>query len=92
MWNAIETAKRFAAKGMPVMLYGETEREKKCFAQSIHNASPRYNGPFVAINCAGYSGNIVGKHALWREAWGRLQVRQIRWVCLKKRRRNHFPG
>lgn len=52
MWNAIETAKRFAAKGMPVMLYGETGTGKEMFAQSIHNASPRYNGPFVAVNCA----------------------------------------
>ena len=33
MWNAIETAKRFAARNMPIMLYGETGTGKEMFAQ-----------------------------------------------------------
>ncbi len=52
MQNAIATAQRFASKHLPVMLYGETGTGKEMFAQSIHNASPRYKGPFVAVNCA----------------------------------------
>lgn len=57
--NAISTAKRFAAKQMPVMLYGETGTGKEMFAQSIHNASERYAGPFVAVNCAAIPDNLL---------------------------------
>ena len=59
MWNAIETAKRFAARNMPIMLYGETGTGKEMFAQSIHNASSYYRGPFVAINCAAIPENLL---------------------------------
>lgn len=52
IWNAREMAKRFAAKKMPIMIYGETGTGKEMFAQSIHNSSPYYKGPFIAVNCA----------------------------------------
>lgn len=50
--SAITFAQRFAEKNIPVMLYGETGTGKEMFAQSIHNASHYYKGPFVAVNCA----------------------------------------
>ena len=34
-----------------VLLQGETGTGKELFAQSIHNASPRSNNPFIVINC-----------------------------------------
>ncbi|MEG0376855.1 MAG: sigma 54-interacting transcriptional regulator [Eubacterium sp.] len=52
MENTIAIAKRFAARKLPIMLYGETGTGKEMFAQSIHNASPYSRGQFVAINCA----------------------------------------
>lgn len=50
--NTIQIANRFAGKDMPVMICGETGTGKELFAQSIHNASNYYAGPFVPINCA----------------------------------------
>jgi arginine utilization regulatory protein len=50
--EALECARRAAASVSNVLLYGETGTGKELFAQSIHNASPRKKGAFVAINCA----------------------------------------
>ena len=50
--NAVRIAKKYAAKNIPIMIYGETGTGKELFAQSIHNASDFYAGPFMAINCA----------------------------------------
>lgn len=60
---AIRDAKRlsenFADAQFTVMLYGETGTGKEMFAQSIHNASPRRDGPFVAINCTVLNRNLL---------------------------------
>ena len=57
--DTIRTARRFAASHSTVLISGETGTGKEMFAQSIHNASPRANGPFVAINCAALPQNIL---------------------------------
>lgn len=50
--QCIHIAKRIAAYDVPILIQGESGTGKELFAQSIHNESPRHNGPFVAINCA----------------------------------------
>ncbi len=50
--KAVSTASRASQSPSPVLLYGETGTGKEMFASSIHQASPRRDGPFVAINCA----------------------------------------
>ncbi len=50
--NCVETAKKYSRVNSNVLLTGETGTGKEIFAQSIHTASPRKTGPFVAINCA----------------------------------------
>jgi transcriptional regulator with PAS, ATPase and Fis domain len=50
--SVIELGKRVAPSNTSVLLRGESGTGKEVFAQSIHQASPRKNGPFIAINCA----------------------------------------
>lgn len=57
--DAIETAKDFAATNFSILILGETGTGKEVFAQSIHNASKRCRGPFVAINCAALPAHIL---------------------------------
>lgn len=48
----IELASIAARQDSRILITGETGTGKELFAQAIHNASPRSNGSFVAINCA----------------------------------------
>lgn len=57
--STIDTARRYAASDSNIIIVGETGTGKELFAQSIHNASPRKNGPFVAINCAALPENLL---------------------------------
>lgn len=59
MSKTIEQAKRISRFPSNVLIIGETGTGKELFAQSIHNASPRKNGPFVAINCASLPENLI---------------------------------
>jgi len=54
-----DQARMFASFDSTVLIYGETGTGKELFAQSIHNASPRSQGPFVAINCSALPENLL---------------------------------
>ncbi len=47
----VESAKLLANNEANILLLGESGTGKDVYAQAIHNASPRYNGPFIPINC-----------------------------------------
>ncbi len=49
--EAVRLAKIVAQSDAPVLIQGETGTGKELFAQSIHNASSRAGGAFMAINC-----------------------------------------
>ncbi len=57
--DAINMAREFAVTDSSVLITGETGVGKEVFAQSIHNASPRSQKPFVAINCAALPAQIL---------------------------------
>lgn len=50
--QTVSQAKAAARESSPVLVTGESGVGKNIFAQAIHNASSRREGPFVAINCA----------------------------------------
>ena len=57
--TVIRQAERIAGFEGAVLLYGDSGTGKELFAQSIHNASERRNGPFVAVNCAAISESLL---------------------------------
>lgn len=52
-------AERYAKVDSTILIVSESGTGKEMFAQSIHNASFRSEGPFVAINCASLSASIL---------------------------------
>ncbi|MBP2626688.1 MAG: proprionate catabolism activator, Fis family [Firmicutes bacterium] len=52
-------ASKFAKSSATILIEGETGTGKELFAQSIHNASNRKDGPFVAVNCATLSETLL---------------------------------
>ena len=56
---ALTIAKKIAASEAPVCIHGESGTGKELIAQSIYNASPRRNGPFVAVNFAALSESLL---------------------------------
>ena len=59
MRDIIEKLKRIAPTNATVLIQGETGTGKELVAQAIHQNSPRKNKPFVALNCAALSENIL---------------------------------
>ncbi len=54
-----ELAMKIAKTDHIVLLQAETGCGKELYAQAIHNYSSRKNGPFIAINCATLSPNLL---------------------------------
>ncbi|NII81223.1 sigma-54-dependent Fis family transcriptional regulator [Pedobacter riviphilus] len=59
LMEAIDLAKKVSATDTTVLLLGETGTGKEVFAQSIHYESPRAAKPFVALNCSGFSPDLL---------------------------------
>ncbi len=56
--KTIRLAKKMALSDAPILLEGESGTGKELFAQAIHNFSKR-TGPFVPINCASLSEELL---------------------------------
>ena len=52
-------AQKIAATDATVLLASESGTGKELYAQAIHNASPRQEGVFVAINCSNFNAQLL---------------------------------
>jgi transcriptional regulator with PAS, ATPase and Fis domain len=52
-------ARKFAEVDSIILVEGESGTGKEVFAQAIHSASNRSNGPFVAVNCGAIPDSLI---------------------------------
>ena len=50
---------RVAASQTRVCIYGETGTGKELVARTLHQASPRADGPFITLNCAAIPAELI---------------------------------
>lgn len=60
MLEAIELAERAAKVNVSVLIQGETGVGKELFARLIHSRLTRADAPYVPVNCAAISGDLIG--------------------------------
>ena len=59
MGKVFETIQKVAETDLSVLIRGESGTGKELVAQALHNRSPRKNRPFVTVNCAAISRELV---------------------------------
>ena len=59
MQRIILKARRIAPRSIPVLIEGESGTGKELFARAIHDAGPRKDHPFIAINCGAIPSELV---------------------------------
>jgi transcriptional regulator with GAF, ATPase, and Fis domain len=65
--EAIEKCRRVALLDSPVLLLGETGVGKDLFAHTIHNLSPRSQGPLISVNCGAITETLVDSELFGHE-------------------------
>ena len=59
MLKLCERIKRIAPTPATILLTGESGTGKEVAARALHRMSPRSNGPFVPVNCAAISAELI---------------------------------
>jgi DNA-binding NtrC family response regulator len=59
MVRVFETIEKVAPTDVTVLVRGESGTGKELVARAIHYRSPRARGPFIAVNCAAFSRELV---------------------------------
>ncbi len=59
MVRVFETIEKVAPTDATVLIRGESGTGKELVARAIHFRSPRARGPFIAVNCAAFSRELV---------------------------------
>ncbi len=59
MRKIFDTLQRVAPTDATILITGESGTGKEVAARSIHEASPRQNGPFVVVDCGALPANLI---------------------------------
>ncbi|UCF95606.1 MAG: sigma 54-interacting transcriptional regulator [Desulfobacterales bacterium] len=59
MKRVIAKARLVAPRSVPVLIEGDSGTGKELLARAIHNAGPRRNNPFVAVNCGAIPSELI---------------------------------
>ena len=57
--TAVDLARKVTQTSANVLLLGETGTGKEVFARAIHSEGPRNDKAFVAVNCSGFSAELL---------------------------------
>ena len=57
--RGLRMARQGLVNGLPVLLLGETGTGKEVAARALHQASPRADKPFIAVNCAAIPEGLI---------------------------------
>jgi DNA-binding NtrC family response regulator len=73
---------RYARVNSPVLIIGETGSGKELIARSIHMASPRFQGKFMALNCGAIAPQLVQSELFGHErgAFTGANTRKIGYI------------
>jgi len=71
MIRLFHQAEKMAAGDLSVFIWGERGTGKEALARAIHNASPRVDGPFIAVDSSshtsdGFSSELFGRAQDWK--------------------------
>lgn len=65
--QVMEMVRHVAPQSSPVLLLGETGTGKELIANTIHNLSPRRNGPLIKVNCGAIPDSLMDSELFGHE-------------------------
>ena len=66
--DALEKVSRLAKIARPVLICGERGTGKELFAHRLYYLSPRWDEPFIALNCAALNDNLLDSELFGHES------------------------
>ncbi|BET81024.1 phage shock protein operon transcriptional activator [Edwardsiella anguillarum] len=66
--EVLEQTSRLAQLNKPLLILGERGTGKELIAQRLHYLSPRWQGPFISLNCAALSETLLDSELFGHEA------------------------
>ncbi len=64
----LEQVSALAKLNKPVLVIGERGTGKELIARRLHYLSPRWQGPFISLNCAALNENLLDSELFGHEA------------------------